>query len=192
MHLSVGAHHVVVDPLGGAEGERVANIVLRSLGERLEKGEPLGDAVAAVARGGVEYVEGDRSRLGAGCEIAAIHLAAMSVEIAWLGTIRVLRFHDGAIEQLTTDHSLAEKYRADGLDPCVTGLGVDPTACAHALLDEAGAEPARSSWFDLSSRTRLVVRAWPHRPSERPEGVSEPPLGPSYARQRSAALSQLI
>jgi PPM family protein phosphatase len=111
----------VADGMGGAQaGEiasRIAASALRDSGA--EAGE---DAVAALIqeanRRVYEAAAGDNARAGMGTTMTAALVEAGSVRIGHVGDSRAYRVRDGALEQLTEDHSLvAELVRSGRLSP---------------------------------------------------------------------------
>jgi protein phosphatase len=121
----------VADGMGGAQaGEiasRIAASVLRDSGA--ETGE---DAVVALIqeanRRVYEAAASDEARAGMGTTMTAALFDGDTVRIGHVGDSRAYRARDGALEQLTEDHSLvAELVRSGKLSP-----------------EEAGAHPQRS------------------------------------------------
>jgi PPM family protein phosphatase len=111
----------VADGMGGAQaGEiasRIAASALRDSGA--EAGE---DAVAALIqeanRRVYEAAASDEARAGMGTTVTAALVEADSVRIGHVGDSRAYRARDGALEQLTEDHSLvAELVRSGKLSP---------------------------------------------------------------------------
>jgi PPM family protein phosphatase len=111
----------VADGMGGAQaGEiasRIAASALRDSGA--EAGE---DAVAALIqeanRRVYEAAAGDVARAGMGTTMTAALFEAGGVRIGHVGDSRAYRVRDGALEQLTEDHSLvAELVRSGRLSP---------------------------------------------------------------------------
>jgi PPM family protein phosphatase len=111
----------VADGMGGAQaGEiasRIAASALRDSGA--EAGE---DAVAALIqeanRRVYEAAASDDARAGMGTTMTAALVEAGSVRIGHVGDSRAYRVRDGALEQLTEDHSLvAELVRSGRLSP---------------------------------------------------------------------------
>jgi serine/threonine protein phosphatase PrpC len=111
----------VADGMGGAQaGEiasRIAASVLRNSGS-----ETGGDAVAALIqeanRRVYEAAASDDARAGMGTTITAALVEGGHVWIGHVGDSRAYRVRDGALEQLTDDHSLvAELVRSGKLSP---------------------------------------------------------------------------
>jgi protein phosphatase len=111
----------VADGMGGAQaGEiasRIAASVLRDSGA--EAGE---DAVVALVqeanRRVYEAAASDEARAGMGTTMTAALIEAGTVRIGHVGDSRAYRIRDGALEQLTDDHSLvAELVRSGRLSP---------------------------------------------------------------------------
>lgn len=111
----------VADGMGGAQaGEiasRIAASALRDSGT--EAGE---DAVAALIqeanRRVYEAAASDDARAGMGTTVTAALVEADSVRIGHVGDSRAYRARDGALQQLTEDHSLvAELVRSGKLSP---------------------------------------------------------------------------
>src|SRR5262245_49783263 len=111
----------VADGMGGAQaGEiasRIAASALRDSGA--EAGE---DAVAALIqeanRRVYEAAASDDARAGMGTTVTAALVEADSVRIGHVGDSRAYRIREGALDQLTEDHSLvAELVRSGKLSP---------------------------------------------------------------------------
>jgi serine/threonine protein phosphatase PrpC len=111
----------VADGMGGAQaGEiasRIAASVLRDSGA--EAGE---DAVVALIqeanRRVYEAAASDEARAGMGTTMTAALIEGDTVRIGHVGDSRAYRVRDGALEQLTDDHSLvAELVRSGRLSP---------------------------------------------------------------------------
>jgi len=111
----------VADGMGGAQaGEiasRIATSVLRDSGA-----EAGNDAVVALIqeanRRVYEAAAGDEARAGMGTTMTAALIEGDTVRIGHVGDSRAYRVRDGALEQLTEDHSLvAELVRSGRLSP---------------------------------------------------------------------------
>src|SRR6185503_8848447 len=111
----------VADGMGGAQaGEiasRIAASVLRESGA--EAGENAVVALIQEANRRVyEAAASDEARAGMGTTMTAALVAGDTVRIGHVGDSRAYRVRDGALEQLTDDHSLvAELVRSGRLSP---------------------------------------------------------------------------
>lgn len=131
---SDGTVLLVADGMGGADdGDVASSVAVRAIGEYLCNLPQLADGGARSARGqrgtlpgvraGLEsaLVEGDAEVRRAAARTELSEEMGTTVTIAYLlwpllyvahaGDSRCYLFHHGALEQLTTDHTLAQKFR---------------------------------------------------------------------------------
>jgi protein phosphatase len=111
----------VADGMGGAQAGEIASRIAASA-LRDSGAEPGEDAVAALIqeanRRVYEAAASDDARAGMGTTMTAALFEAGSVRIGHVGDSRAYRVRDGALEQLTEDHSLvAELVRSGKLSP---------------------------------------------------------------------------
>jgi serine/threonine protein phosphatase PrpC len=111
----------VADGMGGAQAGEIASRIAASAvrDSGAEAGE---DAVAALIqeanRRVYEAAAGDDARAGMGTTMTAALVETGGVRIGHVGDSRAYRIRDGALEQLTEDHSLvAELVRSGKLSP---------------------------------------------------------------------------
>ncbi len=123
-HLGLFA---VADGMGGQEGGEVASqLVVSSLveffeqvdrespteSEQADDEDRLGRAIQRAHRSVVAHAEGALRQMGS--TLAALLLRERHVVVAHVGDSRVYRLRDGALERLTTDHSLCAELEAYG------------------------------------------------------------------------------
>jgi PPM family protein phosphatase len=111
----------VADGMGGAQAGEIASRIAASA-IRDSGVEAGGDAVAALIQEANRRVyaaaASDDARAGMGTTMTAALVEAGSVRIGHVGDSRAYRVRDGALEQLTEDHSLvAELVRSGKLSP---------------------------------------------------------------------------
>ena len=111
----------VADGMGGAQAGEIASRIAASA-LRDSGAEPGEDAVAALIqeanRRVYEAAASDDARAGMGTTVTAALVEADSVRIGHVGDSRAYRARDGALQQLTEDHSLvAELVRSGKLSP---------------------------------------------------------------------------
>lgn len=106
---------IVADGMGGHDAGEVASaIAVREIVECIRQGSPLADAIesahAAIRR--AEQQQGTSSHMGS--TVVAAKLAGRSYDIAWVGDSRAYVW-DGALHQLTTDHSYVQLLLKAGM-----------------------------------------------------------------------------
>ncbi len=152
---------VVADGIGGsASGELASELILR-IGMELASAEPswvmkfqagiwseLREHVADFARRMQEqlraYAQADPRLAGMGTTWTCAYLMGQHVLIAHAGDSRAYRFHDGALQQLTRDHTYARVLRERGATPEETA-SVD-----HVLTNAFGTRDEDDVHVDVS------------------------------------------
>jgi serine/threonine protein phosphatase PrpC len=113
----------VADGMGGAKaGEVASGLAVKVFEEEEESKEPaeaqLSRILQEANRRIFELSTGDESRRGMGTTLTAAKLADGDVSLAHVGDSRAYRLRDGALEQITKDHSLvAELERSGQISP---------------------------------------------------------------------------
>jgi PPM family protein phosphatase len=113
----------VADGMGGAKaGEVASGLAVKVFEEEEESKEPaeaqLSRILQEANRRIFELSSGDESRRGMGTTLTAAKLADGDVSLAHVGDSRAYRLRDGALEQITKDHSLvAELERSGQISP---------------------------------------------------------------------------
>ncbi|TCV97366.1 protein phosphatase [Luteibacter rhizovicinus] len=99
---------LVVDGMGGHRHGEVASATARDgVVEQVSGGQSLADAIRLVNEQLIERSQGLTEMRPMGTTIAAIRIGPTSFEAAWVGDSRIYRWN-GALEQLSHDHSLVE------------------------------------------------------------------------------------
>jgi PPM family protein phosphatase len=113
----------VADGMGGARaGEVASRIAVEAFGDSRE---PAGDPEAQLVeiartanRRIYELARSDDAYAGMGTTLTAVIVGGREVTVGHVGDSRLYRLREGALERLTTDHSLVEEYvRAGRLAP---------------------------------------------------------------------------
>jgi len=156
--LAVPPVFVVADGMGGHEGGDVASaIVAEEFGRLAEQGyDPMHalDAVrttlAGCQRRILEYADeqgrrGVERRRSAGTTVVAALLVEADDEPAWLlanlGDSRIYRFTDGALDQVSTDHSLVQELVDAGrITPQEAATHPERNVITRALGDAVGVD----------------------------------------------------
>ena len=115
--------YAVADGMGGHRaGDRASRIAVQALYEYLSESadetpeDALRGGFSAANRGIIEDASGSPDRLGMGTTLTALFLVDGDYVIGHVGDSRALRVRDGAIEQLTDDHSIvAAQVREGGM-----------------------------------------------------------------------------
>jgi serine/threonine protein phosphatase PrpC len=101
---------VVADGMGGAQAGEVASRTLVEVFEEAAAAGELPDALEATVQNANARIHrmaaDDPSLKGMGCTATAAYAAGGRLTIAHVGDSRLYRLRDGALEQLTEDHSL--------------------------------------------------------------------------------------
>jgi serine/threonine protein phosphatase PrpC len=111
--------YAIADGMGGAQaGEVAAQIAAEAFESRLREGGTAEERLARVAseanREIYELAKSDSSRSGMGTTLTGALLADNEVSIVHVGDSRAYLFREGALRQLTRDHSLVEELRRHG------------------------------------------------------------------------------
>lgn len=149
----------VADGMGGHEGGDVASrIVVEEFGHLAERGydprrgrEAVAEVLAEAQRRILEYAEqqageGVAPRRRAGTTAVAALLVEEESGPAWLlanlGDSRVYRFTDGALVQVSTDHSLVQELVDAGrISPEEAAVHPERNVITRALGESLGVEP---------------------------------------------------
>ncbi len=120
-YLTVHGTSVVLDPVGGARGERVVRIARAACLDALDlaPADLRGALQAANARVRQASQE-DTALLGGTCSAVGVVLepASVTVTVAWVGDACALRYRGTTLTQLTQPHVLSREYeRVAVLDP---------------------------------------------------------------------------
>lgn len=102
---------VVADGMGGAQaGEVASRLAVEAFEGGLPDGGSAEERLADVARAANQRIHGlaaeDAARTGMGTTLTAADVGADGVSFAHVGDSRAYRLRDGALDQLTNDHSL--------------------------------------------------------------------------------------
>ncbi|MSW96609.1 MAG: Stp1/IreP family PP2C-type Ser/Thr phosphatase, partial [Actinobacteria bacterium] len=138
----------VADGMGGAQaGEVAARIAV----ETLEQGLPPGSTSAEQRLGQLvreanarihQLSLSDDARAGMGTTLTALHVGADDVTLVHVGDSRCYRLRDGALERLTSDHSLVEELVRQGrLSPQEAEDHPQRSIITRALGPELDVEP---------------------------------------------------
>jgi protein phosphatase len=99
--------YAVADGVGGAPaGDLASALVIQAL-RRVPAGAPAGPSVAAAHAAVARRSAGAPELKGMGSTLVTALVREDHVEIAHIGDSRAYRLRDGALEQLTADHTLA-------------------------------------------------------------------------------------
>ena len=106
----------VADGMGGAQaGEVASGLAIETLVGELAQGVSLPDAAAVANERVYEQAGADRAHSGMGTTLTAIRRRGdAGLEVAHVGDSRLYRLRDGALEQLTDDHSLVGEMVREG------------------------------------------------------------------------------
>ncbi len=109
----------VADGMGGARaGEVASRMAVEAFASNRDPDAPPEEQLAAVARAANRSIhrlaQEDESRAGMGTTFTAVMVDDGEVATGHVGDSRLYRLRDGALERLTTDHSLVEELVAGG------------------------------------------------------------------------------
>jgi PPM family protein phosphatase len=137
---------VVADGMGGAQaGEVASGLAVETLGEmppddgnvEVELTEAIGEANRRIH----DKAQEDRELSGMGTTLTAAFVHDGKVTLGHVGDSRAYRFRDGALEQLTTDHSLVgELVRTGRLTEAEAAVHPHRSVITRALGTEADVE----------------------------------------------------
>ncbi len=118
-YLTVRSTSVVLDPVGGARGERVVRLARAACIEALDLAPAdLPGALEAANARVREAAREDTSLLGGTCSAVGVVLEPTSVTVAWMGDACALRYRGTTLTLLTQPHVLVREYqRMAMLDP---------------------------------------------------------------------------
>ncbi|MBS0431070.1 MAG: serine/threonine-protein phosphatase [Proteobacteria bacterium] len=106
---------LVADGMGGHEHGEVASAVARdALVRECSAGNDLADAVRRADAAIIAMSQRHREALPMGTTIAALHVHDREYEVTWVGDSRVYLWQDGALRQLSQDHSYVQELVAKG------------------------------------------------------------------------------
>ena len=149
-----GRSFAVADGMGGRSGgAAAAQTAVAIVLDQLVRAEAPIDWPAIVSSAN-DAVRGQARRDGIdrnGAAIAVVHCGRGGVTVLHLGDVRVYRLRDGAAEQLTTDHSVAEQLARDDINPDRLGLRAGELAALTAYLGD------EDSAADFAVRALAVV-----------------------------------
>jgi protein phosphatase len=130
----------LADGMGGqAAGEVASARALEVLVEELETGTSLEDAVRAANTAVHMEAHGSAEHEGMGTTLVALLRTGNTYRVANVGDSRAYRIADGAIEQITRDHSfVADALRSGTLSPAEAEV----SPWRHALTRAIGTDPA--------------------------------------------------
>lgn len=157
-YLAAPPVYVVADGMGGHEGGDVASaIAVEEFGRMAEAGydpqhgrEAVAGALEAAQARILEYADqqtrhGVARRRSAGTTVVAALLVEDGDGLAWLlanlGDSRIYRFTDGALDQVSTDHSLVQELVDAGrITPDEVATHPERNVITRALGDAVGVE----------------------------------------------------
>lgn len=118
-YLVVGSASVVLDPVGGARGERAVRVARDACIDALERApSDLPGALEAANAQVRQAAREDTGLLGGTCSAVGVLLGAASVTVAWAGDACALRYRGSTLTRLTQPHLLVREYeRMAMLDP---------------------------------------------------------------------------
>jgi protein phosphatase len=106
---------VVADGMGGHQGGEVASATaVATLRAEIEAGRSVEDAVVAANRAVLERADGDPTLRGMGTTVTGGIVEGSSLRIAHVGDSRAYLLRDGALRQVTVDHSVVAELIAAG------------------------------------------------------------------------------
>lgn len=158
--------YVVSDGMGGhAAGEVASKVSVETVVATITAGadgsrsvvELAESAVAAAALEVHRRAEEDDELAGMGATLSVVLIAGARAALAHVGDSRVYLFRDGAIRQLSTDHTMAEDLVKAG---AATREAANRGPLAHVLTRSIGRDPAvaiDAMALDLSPGDRLLM-----------------------------------
>jgi serine/threonine protein phosphatase PrpC len=106
---------LVADGMGGHENGEVASALARdTLVREIKAGEPLARAIQLADEEIIKHSNRRPQALPMGTTIAAVRVQGNAYEIAWVGDSRVYCAEDGALRQLSQDHSYVRELVEQG------------------------------------------------------------------------------
>lgn len=117
-YLSADPLFAVADGMGGARaGEVASRMAVEEFGAEPREGSPEARlaAIATSANRRIwEHAQADESRAGMGTTLTSVIVGEHAVTVGHVGDSRAYRWRDGALEQLTHDHSLVAELERRG------------------------------------------------------------------------------
>ena len=130
----------VADGMGGAKAGEVASaLALETLAARLAAGDGLVAAAAAANAAVFERASADPGQSGMGTTLTALRLTDTSAEAVQVGDSRLYRLRDGALQQLTEDHSVVGEWLRAG---AISADEAHASKYRNVLTRALGTEPA--------------------------------------------------
>jgi serine/threonine protein phosphatase PrpC len=116
-YLAVHPLYVVADGMGGhrggAEASSLAVEVLSNL-EKGDDGEHLGERIREANRAVFDRQADDRALAGMGTTVTAVVADGPTIRLGHVGDSRAYLLRDGALRQLTEDHTLVNRMVSEG------------------------------------------------------------------------------
>jgi PPM family protein phosphatase len=123
---------IVCDGMGGnGPGDVASRVAVWTFAERIRAGDDVKEALVEADRRIADCLP---RWIGMACAVA-LRVGEGQVTLAHIGNCRAYRLRDGVLSQVTVDHSLAERYRAQGQIP----PGIDPQELQYILTRSLGA-----------------------------------------------------
>ena len=145
---------LVADGMGGHQhGEVPSALVRDAVVEEITRGRGLVEAVRGAGEQLLQQAGGASDALPMGTTVAALRMAGERYEVAWVGDSRIYLWQQGALHQVSHDHSLVQELVAAGqLDPALAdrhpqrnvltqALGVTAIEHLHIGMARGRAEP---------------------------------------------------
>jgi len=145
---------LVADGMGGHQHGEVASALVRdAIVDQLVRGQGLAEAVRGAGERLLRQSNDAPNELPMGTTVAALRLAGDRYEVAWVGDSRIYLWQQGALRQVSHDHSLVQELVAAGqLDPALAdrhpqrnvltqALGVTAIDQLHIGMARGRAEP---------------------------------------------------
>lgn len=106
---------LVADGMGGHEYGEVASAIARdTLVREVGAGRDLADAIRSADEAIIALSQRRSEGLPMGTTIAALRVRDGAFDVAWVGDSRVYLWQDGALQQLSQDHSYVQELVAQG------------------------------------------------------------------------------
>ena len=100
---------VLADGMGGHEcGEVASQIVVERIQEEVRAGTPMAEALVKAHHAVLAAVRDGKGRAGMGSTALAVKIDGDSFEVVWVGDSRAYLWSQGALTQITRDHSLVQ------------------------------------------------------------------------------------
>lgn len=106
---------LVADGMGGHEYGEVASAIARdTLVREVESGRNLSDAIRAADEAIIALSQKRSEGLPMGTTVAALRVQGDIYDVAWVGDSRVYLWQNGALQQLSQDHSYVQELVTQG------------------------------------------------------------------------------